>query len=34
MRERMLAGELYLGDDRQLAADGRRATALIQQKVG
>jgi maltose O-acetyltransferase len=29
MRERMLAGELYIADDPQLAADNRRATALM-----
>jgi len=28
MRERMLAGDLYIADDPQLAADNRRATAL------
>jgi maltose O-acetyltransferase len=28
MRERMLAGELYIADDPELARDSRRATAL------
>jgi maltose O-acetyltransferase len=31
MRERMLAGELYLAEDPQLIADSRRCTALNQQ---
>lgn len=30
MRERMLAGDLYIADDPQLAADSRRAAALMQ----
>lgn len=29
MRERMLAGDLYIADDPQLAADSRRAMALM-----
>lgn len=29
MRERMLAGELYIADDPQLAVDSRRAMALM-----
>ncbi|GAB4448652.1 MAG: sugar O-acetyltransferase [Chloroflexi bacterium OHK40] len=30
MRERMLAGELYIADDPQLAAESRRAAVLMQ----
>lgn len=30
MRERMLAGDLYIADDPQLAVDSRRAAALMQ----